>query len=167
VKGAAGQLAGNVQYGQQAKGIISGATNAGFFDPMGSPMLRAAIRRRALRSAQNRRSAGAGAAQLAGLDPQAARQSFVDTNRGINADTSNFINDAEHGFLMGNQDFARGLFGGRLANEDQIAAEARQAKRERDARGNPLAAGLGTIVGTGLGAATGGYGAALGSRLGR
>jgi hypothetical protein len=129
----AGQLSGENRYGIQAGGITKKATDAGFFDPTGSPLLRAALRRRAMRTAQNRRQAGAGAAQLAGLDPMSARQSFVDTNRGVNADTANDINESEFQFLQGGQDFARNLFSDRLRSEDETKRLKLEAKMQKDA----------------------------------
>jgi len=143
-------------YGTDA---IAEAGRQGYFDPNGSPKIRAALERRALRSARNRRRRGALTSRLLGLDPQQARayQLQNETESGQQAaDAIQGVNEQE---MFGNRDYARSLLGGEIdyRRQRQLADE------ERKAQGG-FWSGVGGLIGTGLGGFAGGYGTALGGR---
>lgn len=138
-----------------AGGIVSGtigqAQKAGLFDPLGSPVLKAKLRRRALRSAENRRRRGSVMAQLAGLDPYGQRQALVDTDREATGDVSDFLNQADEDMLMSGQDYARGLLGSQTDFERQRQLQRQAERAQRKAQGNALQQGIGSIVGRAAG----------------
>lgn len=144
---ASGIGAGN-PYSNAARGAIGQAQGAGLYDPTGSPAIRAALERRALRQQRNQRRRGQVSAQLAGLDPYGQRQAMVDTERQAGSDLSNNLADANLQYDIGNQDWARSLLTGGLDFERQQMLERQRAKAERDAHG-----GIGGAIGGLVGAA--------------
>jgi len=106
-------------YGNQAQQMVQGAQAQGFFNPMGSPQINAAVRANALRSAENSRRRSALLSRLMGLDPNQARVAAVNADAQGSAATQSALNNAQFGQLMGNQQYARSLFGSQLQNEQQ------------------------------------------------
>ena len=136
-------------YGTDA---IAEAGRQGYFDPNGSPKIRAALERRALRSARNRRRRGALASRLLGLDPQQARayQLQNETESGQQAaDAIQGVNEQE---MFGNRDYARSLLGGEIDYRRQ------RALQDQANQGPGFWGTVGGLVGTGLGGLAGGYG---------
>lgn len=150
-------------YAGQASGIIQGGTQAGYFDPRGSQVLRAMLRRAALRTAQNRRRRSSVLGQLVGLSPEQQRYQQVQAEQGASADTSGFLNDAMLQEQLGNQQFARGIYGQERGFEEQRARDKAQRDYEKSQQGG-IGSYLGSLAGTGLGAFTGGAGAGLAKR---
>lgn len=139
------------QYGGMARGAVGAGQAAGFFDPMGSPVLRDALRKRALRAAIARRRRGDIVGRLAGLNPMAARQNIVDTERDTSAQTAGMINEGDFRLDQGNQDWVRGLMGRGWGYEEQMKADERQRKFAESQRGG-VGGMLGTLAGSALGA---------------
>lgn len=151
----------------RTSGILGAGFRAGMFNPLGSDQLRAALRRRALRTARNRRRSGEVLGRLAGLGSQAQRQAFVDVDRAATGQRADFLNQAAENQLLGSQDFLRRL----LSQERGFEFEAQQREldrkmREEEARKGVLG-GLGSIAGAGLGSFLGPLGTAAGQGLGR
>ena len=142
---------------------ISGAQDAGIFSPLGSPLLRAAIRRNALRSAYNQRQRGSVLSRLLGLNPNEARAQDLQTEGDAGNTAADSINQGDLQMLAGNQEFLRSLFTGQLSAENQRdLARLMAALQPRTTAGGAI----GSIVGTGAGAYFGGLGTAAGTALG-
>lgn len=137
-------------YGIATSGIES-ARQAGFYDPMGSPLLRQQRRREALRRALARRRRGAVASRLYGLDPMSARAAAQGAEAESGADVADFLNRSQFEEQQGNLGFARDLFSNRLASDEARAAE-RRANRFRPG------AAIGGLAGRAAGAYFGGFG---------
>ena len=147
-----------------ATGTINSANSAGLFDPNGSPAIMAALRRSALRQARNRTRQSAVSSRFFGLDPTQARQAAVDTNREVSGQLADTISGGHLQETLGNRDWARGLFGSQLGNENAMAMAQFQAEQQRkllEAQQGTFGGYLGQLVGTGLGAYTGGLGKRL------
>jgi hypothetical protein len=134
-------------------GALGGAQGMGYFDPAGSPYLRAVLQRRARRSADAMRRRGSVMSRLLGLDPYQQRQSMLDTERMASGTTANALNSAQENELMGTQDWMRGLLGTERGYQEQ-----------RRARGGWQSM-LGQLLGMGAGAFTGGMGTGLAQKL--
>ena len=129
-----------------ANTAIQGAQSAGFFDPMGSPILRAALRRNALRSAENQRRRGSVLSRLLGLNPNEARAQQLQTEDAAGTNAADAINQGDLSFLTGNQDFLRSLFSGQLSAENQQAL-ARLMATLQDRNRPGIGAAAGDILG--------------------
>lgn len=133
--------------------LLRGGAGAGYFDPMGSPLLREQLRRGVFRTAGNRRRRGEILARLAGLDPNQQRQAMLDVNRDYGREVSGALNEADLRDLQGRQEFFRNLQMQTLPYQYQ--------ERNRPGFGSFL----GQLAGLGVGAFTGGLGgAAAGGR---
>ena len=149
-------------YGAQARGMIGGAQQAGFFNPMGSPQIMEQTRRNALRNSDNARRRSALLSRLMGLDPNQARVAAVNQDAESSRSTQDALQGAQLQQSLGNQDWFRSLFSGQLGLEQQKAL----AKYMQQLQGGGAGAALGSLLGTGAGAFLGGPGgAALGNRL--
>lgn len=124
----------------QANRAIQGGQQAGYFDPMGSPAIRAAVRANALRTQRNRLQRGDVLRRLLGLDPQQQRAAQLGLEQQSGSDISNAILGADLGQLEGSQNFLRSLFGQQLAGQQQIAAARAAAKAQQ-------AGGIGNFIG--------------------
>jgi hypothetical protein len=138
--------------GAISHGALKSGQAAGAFDFGGSPLLRAALQRRAARSASNMRRRGVVASKLYGLDPFQQQQSIVDTNREASGWQADFLNQAELGQYQSSQDWMRGLLG----SERGYDVQAQIAKMQMDAQKKAaLMQALGQIGGAGAGALAG------------
>jgi len=152
----ANKLRANGGYAGQAGGIINQGRSLGYLDPAGSPAIQRGLEQSAIRSSRDAEHRGQTIAQLAGLDPSAARATLAGI-QGQNADrTANFLNDATLQEMLGNRDWLRALFSGQLSNEQQVAMAKLMAKLQKQNQGNPLTDILGQAAGAGAGALFGG-----------
>jgi len=154
------------QAGSISTGILQGGQDAGFFSATGSPLLRAQLRRHAARQARNRMRSGAILGRVAGLDPMAQRQAFVDQNQAVNADTANTIDQGYLNDLQGGQDFARSTLGSQRGYEEQRYRDWQAAEAAKKARKAALLGGIGKLAGAGLGTVLGPAGTAIGAKVG-
>lgn len=142
------QVANNVKQGPL--GLVQQGQQAGFYNPNGSPLLMAAVRRGALRTADNQRRRSAILSRLMGLDPNQARVAAVNAEAQGSGDVSNALNSAQYGQLAGNQDWFRNLYMNRL----QAADQERLAKMQQPGLGQQF----GNLLGQGATAYfTGGF----------
>jgi hypothetical protein len=132
-------------YGAAAKGIVQQGGQAGFFNPMGSPQILAAVRQMALRNAMNQQHRGAMLSQLLGLDPQQARAAQLGFEQQGGSDISNALLGAGTQQLTGAQDFIRQLFGQGLQGEQQMAQARAAAKAAQQANRGAIAGTIGRI----------------------
>jgi hypothetical protein len=143
--GLAGRLGTGPTYGNAARGIVQQGGQAGFFNPMGSPQILAAVRQNALRNAQNRLHRGALLSRLLGLDPQQSRAAQLGFEQQAGGDISNALLGAQNQQLLGSQDFIRSLFGQGLQGEQQMAAARAAAKAQQGANAGGIGSFLGRI----------------------
>lgn len=134
-------------YEQQAGNAIQGAGAAGFFNPQGSPAIRANLRRNALRNADNMRRRSALLSRFLGLDPNQARVAEVNADTEANRGTADLLGRGSLDELLSNRDYFRGLFGNQLGGEQQ-----RNMMRYQQDLSNP---GLGGFLGGLLGQSAG------------
>lgn len=145
-----------------SRGVVTDASRAGLYDPLGSPVLRARRERAALRRGRSRRQSAMTLARLLGLDPMQMRQVLLDTDRSMADQTSDFLGQADLEEGIAGRDFARGQLGReRDYAENRYLAE--QARKERE--GGGFGSFLGQAAGLGIGAFTGGVGDELAGRL--
>jgi len=152
------QVAGRQQnsFGNMAQGLIGQANQQGLFNPMGSPAINQAVRSHALRNADNARRRSALLSRLMGLDPNQARVAAVNADAQGSANTSDALNNARYGQLMGGQQFARSLFTGQLSNEQNLQNQLRMIKAQRDATNPGIGGFVGGLAGQAIGGLTGG-----------
>lgn len=153
---------GGPNYQQQAGGLVKQGFNAGAFDPNGSPMFNAQLQRQARMSSENQRQRGSTLARLVGLNPYQQQQAAYGQEMGNAGNTADYLNNSRFQELMGNRDFLRQLFQGRLQNQDQLQQLQMQQQFAKQQQGG----GLGALAGGLLGSAIPGIGTALGSGLG-
>src|SRR5262245_29633087 len=108
-------------YGMQARNQLQQANQAGFFNPLGSPQINAAVRRNALRTGDNARRRSAILSRLMGLDAKQARVAQVNADTEANQAQSDALNQSYLQQLLGNQNYFRDLFGSQLGFENQRA----------------------------------------------
>lgn len=153
-------------YQGQAQGYINQGQGLGYFDAQGSPYINQQLQSQALRSAEAQRQRGSTLARLVGLNPYQQQQAAYGQGMQGAHDVSNYLNDARFRELMGNRDYIRQLFGGRLANMDARQMAQLQAQLQRQAQGGGFGDFLGQLAGTAAGAYLGGpAGAELGGKL--
>jgi hypothetical protein len=152
-----------MDYVGQAGQDIGAARAAGYFSPQGSPAVLAATKRAALRTADNSRRRNAILARLMGLDPAQAAVAAVNADTSASTDTANALNDAQYNQLSSAQQFARGLYGGQLANQNQRDLLKYQYDLNKPSIGGMVGSALGTAAGAYLGGAGG---AAAGGQVG-
>ena len=148
----------------QGQRQVGKAGEAGFFDPMGSPAIREAIRRRAMQAGDTARARTRLSGDVYGLDP--AQKAFGNLQSDLNAqgDVARIGAGLEGQMLMDNQDYFRGVqdrFTGDAINSNQAGIrEAAQRDSARRARkgANSLEGLVGGIAGQALGGWVGGFG---------
>lgn len=128
-----GSMRGNQQ-------LLGQAGEAGLFNPLGSPRLRALRRRQYAANANAMRGRTSSYGRLLGLDPMAQRQALVDSDIGANQSLAGGLNQAEFDESNENRGFFRDLYRGELDFQRQRELQ-RQAERAA-ARG-----GMGQVVG--------------------
>lgn len=140
---------------------LTSANAAGFFSPMGSPAVLAATKRSALQHADNYKRRSQILGQLAGLDPYGQQQNIVDTNREAAGGVQGALDQSQLSQLLGNQQFARGLFTNRLQNQDLLR---RLHEMHQQGQHDQFMGLLGTLGGAAAGSLFGmpGLGAGLG-----
>jgi hypothetical protein len=143
-----------LNYGGPAMGIggnaLQAGNAAGFYSPQGSPVLRASLRRYALRNASNAMRQNSIATQLYGLDPNQARVAQVNAQGMGAANTADILNQGQLQQQQGAQDWFRQLLGGQMGFEQQAAMQRAAQAFQRSQQFNPWAIG-GQLVGAGLG----------------
>lgn len=130
--------------------ILGRAREAGFFDPFGSPRLRALRRRRALQLADIQRGRAGTYGRLIGLDPMSQRAALSRADISANAGMAGGLLGADVEEQQRNLDFFRQLYGGELDFQRQRQLEREAAKREASG---------------GIGTAVGGFAGKIGGRL--
>lgn len=151
-------------YGGTTSRILGQAGQSGAFDPQGSVLLKAMLRKSALRNARNRMQSGRVASKLYGADPFQARQSLLDTERDTSGQTADFLNQADLNQGMGYQSWVRGMLGGERGFEQDEKMTRLRAELEQAMQGGGIGSLLGQLLGIGGGAFLGGAGSALGGR---
>jgi hypothetical protein len=134
-------------YGKQIQGLLGGAQEAGFFNPLGSPMVREARRAAALRTADARRRRSSVLGRLYGLDPIQQRGAMMDADIGASQGAADFLNDAELEELLGQRGFLQSLLSGERGFEQQKILARMAAKAAEKQRGSPFGQILGAAVG--------------------
>ena len=135
----------------------------GFFDPKGSPYIRAMLRREALRNYRNRLRRGGVFGRSLGLDPMQQRQQLLSTELEGGNELSDFLGRGQSEELFSNRDFIRQLLGG----ETGFQRQRQLAKEEADRQKGSLGGTIGSLVGTAAGSFAGGAGTAYGGALGK
>lgn len=131
------------------------------FDPTKtSPALRAALERRALRTARNRRQRGSVLSKLAGLDPMQQRAQSLQSEQDIGQTTADYLNEGQLQELLGNQQFGRqqSLQQAGFANEEKLM-------RLQDELARKNRGGIGSMLGGLLGQAAGSFLPGIGGGL--
>lgn len=136
---------GGPSYGNAARGIVQQGGAAGYFNPMGSPQLLAAVRQMALRNSRNQLHRGAFLSQLLGLDPQQARAAQLGFEQNAGNNISNALLNAGTQQLTGAQDWIRQLFGQGLQGEQAQAIARMQAQAQKDANRAGMYSDIGKI----------------------
>lgn len=148
---------------------LRAGSEAGFFNPFGSPELRNLIRSRILGAGSGRRRRAQLLAQLAGLDPEAQREALMDADLEASGQTAQQLTEAEMGLISSGQDWLRDML---EREREREAARRMQAggfqQQGLQARWGKRGFGrsFGRIGGALIGGALGGPGGAMiGSRV--
>jgi len=146
---------------------------AGYWDPNGNQALMNSVRGEALANARAQQQGAGLRAQLAGMDPGAAASYRLEAGLRGSSDVARALNNARTQSMLAQQNYANSLAGSLLSNQNQQFTMQNQTRNqdllnnnqhERE-RGDQLGAIGGQILGTGLGAFTGGLGSGLASNL--
>lgn len=140
---------GGPDYQNQANNLVNQAQGLGYFNPAGSAFINEQVRSNALRTARNSQQRGSVLAKILGLSPQQAQGQFFNIQRQNAGDISNAINNAHFQQLMGNQEYARSLFGNLLGNQQQLALLKYQQKLARENQPG-FGSQLGQLIGRGI-----------------
>lgn len=128
----------------QANDLAGQYQREGFFNPYGSPRLRALRRRAALQRRQAMMQANQGAAQLYGLDPMQQRAALAQGNVYGNAATSGELANADLQTEQEQAGFGRQLFMGNLDYARQRQLQKELAKQQSQ---GGIGAAFGGLVG--------------------
>jgi len=147
---------------------------AGYWDPNGNQALMNSVRGEALANARAQQQGAGLRAQLAGMDPGAAASYRLEAGLRGSSDVARALNNARTQSMLAQQNYANSLAGSLLSNQNQQFTMQNQTRNQdllnnnqyERGRGDQWGAIGGQILGTGLGAFTGGLGTAAGSAIG-
>ena len=165
-------------YDPTARGVgmrqLGAFGEAGYWDPNGNQALMNSVRGEALANARAAQQGAGLRAQLAGMDPGAAASYRMEAGLRGSSDVARALNNARTQSMLQQQAYANNLAGNLISNQNQQFTMENQTRNQdllnsnqhsRETQGGGLAQLGGQLLGTGLGAFTGGIGSGAAKSL--
>lgn len=140
------------------RNLLGGANTAHGGMALGPDYIRNLLRKRAMLTARNQRQRGAVRSRLFGLDPFAARQEMLDTERNASSNQANALNEAD---IQGGMDYRQllaSILGGERGYQNAGIQQRYAAGEARGMKPHGLGGFLGQVGGAALGGLFGGGG---------